>query len=171
MGLFHFLTNNNYHVAIIIFRNIALAGVNSSTSLESLSTESYIMLERIGRSREHGEVTIGKHALNYQLGLTPQSALSFCLDLLNSGLITQQAMLMKVNTRTLIGELLHLPRFFFCKEQNLLQLMRQLIQVLKVHSNNTQTKPIFICSTTAFLYFTGSSATSHARLSFHKFST
>jgi hypothetical protein len=90
------------------------------------------MLERIGRSRQHGEVTVGKRSLNIELNISLKTALSCCLDLLKSNLITKQPMLMITSNRTVLGDLLHLPRFFCYKEQKLLELMRQLLQILKV---------------------------------------
>jgi hypothetical protein len=42
----------------------------SPFSLESFSTESYIMIERIGRSRQHGEIIVGKRSLNIELNIS-----------------------------------------------------------------------------------------------------
>lgn len=69
-------------------RNAALAGARTGV-LETLVLNSYIMLERIGRSREHGEVTQGKHGLS-RLNIVPKSAFYFRKKLLADGLIVKQ---------------------------------------------------------------------------------
>ena len=49
------------------------------------------MLERIGRSRELGEVTQGKHGLS-RLNIQPKSAFYFRKKLLADGLLMKQVM-------------------------------------------------------------------------------
>ena len=69
-------------------RNAALAGVQTDV-LETLVINSYIMLERIGRARELGEVTQGRHGLS-RLNIQPKSAFYFRKRLLADGLIVKQ---------------------------------------------------------------------------------
>jgi hypothetical protein len=75
-------------VACQASRNVALAGVQTGV-LETLAINSYIMLERIGRSREHGDVTQGRHGLS-RLNIQPKSAFYFRKRLLADGLIVKQ---------------------------------------------------------------------------------
>jgi hypothetical protein len=75
-------------VACQASRNVALAGVQTGV-LETLSINSYIMLERIGRSREHGDVTQGRYGLS-RLNIQPKSAFYFRKTLLADGLIVKQ---------------------------------------------------------------------------------
>lgn len=92
---------------------------------------SYLVLERIGRSREHGEVTQGKHGLS-RLNMPCKSAFYFRKRLLADGLIVKQPMSMKVSNRMTLGTLLHLPRFYCLRQSKLIIMMKKLIQVLKV---------------------------------------
>lgn len=69
-------------------RNFALAG-DLCDNLENLVLNSYIVLERIGRSRELGEVTQGKIGLS-RLNIPPKSAFYFRKCLLNEKLIMKQ---------------------------------------------------------------------------------
>lgn len=75
-------------------RNVALAGVHTNV-LETLAINSFIMLERIGRAREHGEVTQGKHGLS-RLNIPPKSSFYFRKGLLAHGLIAKQVCLLDI---------------------------------------------------------------------------
>lgn len=76
-------------VACQAARNAALGGTAHGVDLESLAINSYIVLERIGRSREHGEATQGKFGLS-RLNIPPKSAFYFRKRLLADGLILKQ---------------------------------------------------------------------------------
>lgn len=69
-------------------REYSLAGVRAE-DLETLVINSYVMLERIGRSREHGESTQGKHGLS-RLNIPPKSAFYFRKRLLANGILVKQ---------------------------------------------------------------------------------
>ena len=107
-----------------------MAGIHAE-SLENLVINSYILLERIGRSREHGEVTPGKHGLS-RLQISPKSSFYFRKKLLTDGLIVKQPIAMKVGNKSIHGTLLHLPRFYNLKLPKLMVMMKKLVQVLKV---------------------------------------
>ena len=106
-----------------------MAGIHAE-SLGSLVINSYMVLERIGRSREHGEVTQGKQGLS-RLNIPCKSAFYFRKRLLADGLIVKQPMSMKVSNRMTLGTLLHLPRFYSLKQSKLIVMMKKLVQVLK----------------------------------------
>lgn len=76
-------------VACQAARSLALGGAAKSAILDTLVLNSYIMLERIGRSREHGETTQGKFGLS-RLNIVPKSAFYFRKRLLANGLIVKQ---------------------------------------------------------------------------------
>ncbi|XP_045025411.1 general transcription factor 3C polypeptide 1 isoform X2 [Daphnia magna] len=116
-------------VACQAARNVALAGVQTGV-LETLAINSYIMLERIGRSREHGDVTQGRYGLS-RLNIPPKSAFYFRKRLLADGLIVKQPISMRVSNRNVLGTLLHLSRFYSLRLPKLLYLIKRLIQILK----------------------------------------
>lgn len=93
----YFLLSHGQRLVIVACqeaRNVALAGVAKAALLESLAINSYIVLERIGRSREHGEATQGKFGLS-RLKIPPKSAFYFRKSLLADGLIVKQVFLQK----------------------------------------------------------------------------
>ena len=75
-------------VAIQLARSYSLAGERCDL-LESFSLTSYIVLERIGRARDLGEVTQGKHGLS-RLNIPPKSAFYFRKCLLADRFIIKQ---------------------------------------------------------------------------------
>ena len=76
-------------VACQAARHVALGSTTHSVDLDSLVINSYIVLERIGRSREQGEATQGKFGLS-RLNIPPKSAFYFRKRLLADGLIIKQ---------------------------------------------------------------------------------
>ncbi|EFX77102.1 hypothetical protein DAPPUDRAFT_321692 [Daphnia pulex] len=116
-------------VACQASRNVVLAGVQTGV-LETLAINSYVMLERIGRSREHGDVTQGRHGLS-RLNIQPKSAFYFRKRLLADGLIVKQPISMRIGNRNVLGTLLHLTRFYSLRLPKLLDLIKRLIQILK----------------------------------------
>ena len=69
-------------------RHFALGG-GRCDNLENLVLTSYIVLERIGRARDLGEVTQGKHGLS-RLNIPPKSAFYFRKRLLADHFIMKQ---------------------------------------------------------------------------------
>ncbi|KAK4017313.1 hypothetical protein OUZ56_032260 [Daphnia magna] len=88
------------------------------------------MLERIGRSRGHGDVTQGRYGLS-RLNIPPKSAFYFRKRLLADGLIVKQPISMRVSNRNVLGTLLHLSRFYSLRLPKLLYLIKHLMQILK----------------------------------------
>ena len=69
-------------------RNYALVA-DRTYIIDNLGLTSYVILERIGRSRDHGEVTQGKFGLS-RLNIPPKSAFYFRKRLLEDKIITKQ---------------------------------------------------------------------------------
>jgi hypothetical protein len=114
-----------------------LAGIHAE-SLANLVINSYILLERIGRSREHGEVTSGKHGLA-RLQIPPKSSFHFRKKLLADGLVVKQPICIKVKNKSTHGTLLHLPRFYKLHLPKMVILIKKLVQALKVSYASTHT--------------------------------
>lgn len=69
-------------------RNYALVA-DRTYIIDNLGLTSYVILERIGRSRDHGEVNQGKFGLS-RLNIPPKSAFYFRKRLLEDKIITKQ---------------------------------------------------------------------------------
>ncbi|XP_076473341.1 general transcription factor 3C polypeptide 1 isoform X2 [Bombus vancouverensis nearcticus] len=114
-------------------RNRALMGDEISPILE-LNIKQYCFLERVGRSRYHGEVTQGKLSLN---ALKEDSKSLFYLRkfLLRYKLITKQIHHQKSDNYGCNGSLLHLPRFFVERKPKMIFLAEEVIKILKSKPN------------------------------------
>ncbi|XP_076636938.1 general transcription factor 3C polypeptide 1 [Colletes latitarsis] len=114
-------------------RNYALMGVEVSPTLE-LNVIQYCFLERVGRSRYHGEITQGKLSLN-ALKEDPKSLFYHRKLLLRHKLITKQIHHQKSGSHSCNGSLLHLPRFFIERKPKAIFLAEEVIKILKSKPN------------------------------------
>ncbi|XP_067134932.1 general transcription factor 3C polypeptide 1 [Centruroides vittatus] len=110
-------------------RNLALLGTEVNPHLK-LNIIQYCMIERIGRSRYHGEVTQGKNGLTV-LGECSKTLYYYRKMLLEKHLITKQVHYERnCKGQTTVGSLLHLKRFYVerkSKIQIILQKMSELL--------------------------------------------
>ncbi|XP_014614359.1 PREDICTED: general transcription factor 3C polypeptide 1 [Polistes canadensis] len=114
-------------------REFALMGDKASSILK-LSTMHYCFLERVGRSRYHGEVTQGKISLSL-LREDPRTLFYHRKFLLRHKLITKQTHHQKTGGHSCTGSLLHLPRFFVERKPKMMFLAEQVIEILKTKKN------------------------------------
>nr|XP_050861343.1 general transcription factor 3C polypeptide 1 [Vespula vulgaris] len=114
-------------------REYALMGDNICPTLE-LSIMHYCFLERVGRSRYHGEVTQGKLSLSL-LKEDPRTLFYHRKFLLRHKLITKQMHHQKSSGHSCSGSLLHLPRFFVERKPKIIFLAEQVIEILKMKDN------------------------------------
>ncbi|KOX75217.1 General transcription factor 3C polypeptide 1 [Melipona quadrifasciata] len=114
-------------------RNHALMGDEVSPILE-LNVTQYCFLERVGRSRYHGEVTQGKLSLS-ALKEDPKSLFYHRKFLLRYKLITKQIHHQKSGSNSSNGSLLHLPRFFVERKPKIIFLAEEVIKILKSKPN------------------------------------
>ncbi|KAK0177379.1 hypothetical protein PV328_001440 [Microctonus aethiopoides] len=115
-------------------RNHALYGDCVCPTLE-LNEMQYCFLERVGRSRYHGEVTQGKHSLN-MLKLDPKTLFYHRKLLLKHKLITKQTHYQKNSGHGTSGSLLHLPRFYVERKPKMVYLAEKIIEVLKTRDSH-----------------------------------
>ncbi|XP_020291475.1 general transcription factor 3C polypeptide 1 isoform X2 [Pseudomyrmex gracilis] len=113
----------------------ALVGNTVSPTLE-LTLMHYCFLERVGRSRYHGEVTQGKLSLT-ALKLDPKKLFYHRKSLLQHKLITKQVHYQKSGTYCGSGSLVHLPRFYVEQKSKLMYLAEKVIEILKSKPNGT----------------------------------
>lgn len=114
-------------------RNYALMGCEVSPILE-LNIMQYCFLERVGRSRYHGEVTQGKLSLS-ALKEDPKSLFYYRKFLLRHKLITKQIHHQRSGICSSNGSLLHLPRFFVERKPKIIFLAEEVIKILKSKPN------------------------------------
>ncbi|XP_054016236.1 general transcription factor 3C polypeptide 1 isoform X1 [Hylaeus anthracinus] len=114
-------------------RNHALTRNEVLPTLE-LNAIQYCFLERVGRSRYHGEVTQGKLSLN-ALKEDPKSLFYHRKLLLRHRLITKQVHHQKSGCHSCTGSLLHLPRFFVERKPKVIFLAEEIIKILKSKPN------------------------------------
>lgn len=94
----------------------------------------YCFLERVGRSRYHGEVTQGKLSLSL-LKEDPRTLFYHRKFLLRHKLITKQMHHQKSSGHSCSGSLLHLARFFVERKPKIIFLAEQVIDILKMKEN------------------------------------
>ncbi|KAK0180773.1 hypothetical protein PV327_003123 [Microctonus hyperodae] len=128
------LAEKTYGLTLVIVasqraRNHALFGDCACPTLE-LNEMQYCLLERVGRSRYHGEVTQGKHSLN-MLNLDPKTLFYHRKLLLKHKLITKQMHYQKSLGHGSSGSLLHLPRFYVERKPKMIYLAEKIIELLK----------------------------------------
>ncbi|KAF7988582.1 hypothetical protein HCN44_001155 [Aphidius gifuensis] len=99
-----------------------------------LNIKQYCFLERIGRSRYHGEVTQGKRSLVI-LGEEPKTLFYHRKVLTKYKLITKQLHHQKSSTHSTPGSLLHLIRFYVERKPKMIYLAEKIVDILK-NSNN-----------------------------------
>ncbi|KAF0310392.1 hypothetical protein FJT64_018584 [Amphibalanus amphitrite] len=93
-------------------RNAALVPLSSMDVEAELNLSQFVLLERIGRSRFHGEITVGVQGLGV-LKEPPKNLYYLRKKLLEYRLITKQGFCMRgSNGKNCQGRLYHLPRFF-----------------------------------------------------------
>ncbi|XP_074101473.1 general transcription factor 3C polypeptide 1 [Cotesia typhae] len=127
-----------YGAALVIIasqelRQEALLGDSVSPTLE-LSVVQYCFLERVGRSRYHGEVTQGKNSLSV-LNEDPKTLFYYRKLLLKHKLITKQSHYQKTLGHGSAGSLMHLPRFFVERKPKMVFLAERIIEMLKSREN------------------------------------
>ncbi|XP_043222103.1 general transcription factor 3C polypeptide 1-like isoform X2 [Amphibalanus amphitrite] len=99
-------------VASQSMRNAALVPLSSMDVEAELNLSQFVLLERIGRSRFHGEITVGVQGLGV-LKEPPKNLYYLRKKLLEYRLITKQGFCMRgSNGKNCQGRLYHLPRFF-----------------------------------------------------------
>lgn len=111
----------------------ALCNSDVNPNLE-LTAMQYCVLERIGRSRYHGEVTQGKVSL-FVLGEDPKTIFYLRKHLHKHRLITKQLFHQKLGTQNCSGLLLHLPRFFMERKPKALVMTERVVLYLKTQPN------------------------------------
>ncbi|XP_076652647.1 general transcription factor 3C polypeptide 1 [Halictus rubicundus] len=114
-------------------RNYALMG-DDVTPLIDLNVIQYCFLERVGRSRYHGEVTQGKLSLS-ALREDPKSLFYHRKLLLRHKLITKQIHHQKSGGHCCNGSLLHLTRFFVERKPKAIFLAEEVIKILQSKPN------------------------------------
>lgn len=114
-------------------RTRALMDSNVSPTLE-LTIMHYCFLERVGRSRYHGEVTQGKLSLA-ALNEDPKSLFYHRKFLLHHKLITKQVHNQKSAGHCGNGSLLHLPRFYVERKPKVTYLAEQVLEILRSKKN------------------------------------
>ncbi|XP_011143807.1 general transcription factor 3C polypeptide 1 [Harpegnathos saltator] len=114
-------------------RTRALMDSNVSPTLE-LTIMHYCFLERVGRSRYHGEVTQGKLSLS-ALNEDPKSLFYHRKFLLQHKLITKQVHHQKSSGHYGNGSLLHLPRFYVERKPKVTYLAEQVLEILRSKKN------------------------------------
>ncbi|KAG8234936.1 hypothetical protein J437_LFUL015504 [Ladona fulva] len=110
-------------------RNNALQGDNIDPVME-LTLIQYCVLERIGRSRYHGEVTIGRCSLQ-QIGIDAKSLFYIRKYLIDHKLITKQIFHLKSGLQNSSGSLLHITRYFVLRRPKALILTQKVVEILK----------------------------------------
>lgn len=110
-------------------RTRALVGVDVSPTLE-LTIMHYCFLERVGRSRYHGEVTQGKLSLA-ALKENPKTLFYHRKFLLQHKLITKQIHHQKSAGHCNSGSLLHLTRFYVERKPKMIYLAEQVLDILR----------------------------------------
>lgn len=114
-------------------RTRALMDANVSPTLE-LTPIHYCFLERIGRSRYHGEVTQGKLSLSAIIN-DAKTLFYHRKFLLRHKLITKQVHHQKSSGQCGNGSLLHLPRFYVERKPKVTYLAEQVVQILRSKKN------------------------------------
>ncbi|KAG5343225.1 TF3C1 factor, partial [Acromyrmex heyeri] len=114
-------------------RSRALMSVEVSPTLK-LSIMHYCFLERVGRSRYHGEVTQGKLSLA-ALKEDPKTLFYHRKFLLQHKLITKQIHHQKSAGHCNSGSLLHLPRFYVERKPKTIYLAEQVVDILRSKHN------------------------------------
>ncbi|XP_012253071.2 general transcription factor 3C polypeptide 1 isoform X2 [Athalia rosae] len=114
-------------------REEALMGDGVCPTLE-LTVMQHCFLERVGRSRYHGEVTQGKISLAL-LKEDPKSLFYHRKFLIDHKLITKQIHHQKSGGHSCSGSLLHLPRFYVERKPKAIYLAEQVIEILKSKRN------------------------------------
>lgn len=113
------------------FQALCNSDVNPNLELTAMQ---YCVLERIGRSRYHGEVTQGKVSLQV-IGEDPKSIFYLRKHLHKHRLITKQMFHQKLGTQNCSGLLLHLPRFFMERKPKALVMTERVVSYLKTQPN------------------------------------
>ncbi|RZF38317.1 hypothetical protein LSTR_LSTR012104 [Laodelphax striatellus] len=116
-------------------RRLALMGAHHIPQLE-LTDFQYCCLERVGRSRYHGEVTQGRMGLQV-LGVDSKTIYYFRKFLMKQKLITHQIFHMR-SKNVSVGRLIHLPRFFQTVKPKFLSLTESIMDFL-------MTQPQYMC--------------------------
>ncbi|KAF7988493.1 hypothetical protein HCN44_001066 [Aphidius gifuensis] len=101
-----------------------------------LTIKQYCFLERIGRSRYHGEVTQGKRSL-VVLGEDPKTLFYHRKVLTKHKLITKQMHHQKNSFHGTPGSLLHLVRFYVERKPKMIYLAEKIVDLLKTNNSYT----------------------------------
>ena len=99
---------------------------------QKISPIQWAILERIGRSRQHGEITVGGESLVKYFQLSPRDLFYYRKLMLKNGLITKQSIIIRSNTGQIQkGLLFHLPHYFEEWRPKSQQTLYELIKYLK----------------------------------------
>ncbi|GBM50717.1 General transcription factor 3C polypeptide 1 [Araneus ventricosus] len=119
-------------------RLISLIGTVTNPLID-LSLEAYCLLERIGRSRYLGEVTLGDGGLLSLKAFFCKQLHYYRKKLTSKGLVTKQNHYMKnKNGTTCTGSLFHLTRFYVQRKTKMATWMKCLCDILKDKPQNQE---------------------------------
>ena len=108
---------------------------------QKISPIQWAILERIGRSRQHGEITVGGESLVKYFQLSPRDLFYYRKLMLKNGLITKQPIIIRSNTGQIQkGLLFHLPHYFEEWRPKSQQTLYELIKYLKENITLQPTK-------------------------------
>lgn len=93
----------------------------------------YCILERIGRSRKHGELTQGNMSIGSYFKMDPKSVYHYKKQLIQYGLLAKQFFYIKsaIVDQNKTGKLLHLKRFYHKIKPKQMLIAEQIINVMK----------------------------------------
>ena len=103
-----------------------------------MATLTYSILERIGRSREQGQNTLGKVSLR-ACKISPKDLFYHRKALLKHGLVIKQVTSIRVNNCNTHSLLFHLPRFYVEYRPLYLKSLHQIVIFLKSRNNGVAT--------------------------------
>lgn len=121
-------------IVLVASQDIRYGTLVGSNYELNLTVIQYCILERIGRSRYLGEVTIGKVSLQ-DIGESPKSLFYHRKILLQNKLITKQAYQHKIGITNNSGCLLHLPRFYIERKPKGLLVIEEVVEILRTMPN------------------------------------
>ncbi|XP_018568192.1 general transcription factor 3C polypeptide 1 [Anoplophora glabripennis] len=105
----------------------------SADPIAELVNMEYCILERIGRSRRHGELTQGNMSIGSHFKMDPKSVYHYKKQLVQYDLLAKQFFYIKsaVIDQNKTGKLLHLKRFYHKIKPKQLLLAEQIVNVMK----------------------------------------
>ncbi|KAJ8949184.1 hypothetical protein NQ318_021677 [Aromia moschata] len=119
-------------VATQELRRNALFNESADPTIELQNLE-YCILEIIGRSRKHGELTQGNMSISSHFNMDPKSVFHYKKQLYQNNLLAKQFFYIKsaVTDQNKTGRLLHLKRFYHAMKPKQLLIAERIINILK----------------------------------------